>query len=377
MSDKVRIGIIGVGQIGKQHVARYVGVPEAEIVAVCDLREDEAQRVAQANGIPTVYTNYHDLLARDDIQAVDVCVHNHLHAPITVDALHAGKNVYCEKPMSWNYRDAKIMVDTAAAVGRKLHVQLGTIYTPEARAARRLICDGQLGSIYYARSSHYRRRGRPWVDGYGTAQFVQNTASGGGATLDMAVYHIARMMWLLDNPPVLTVSGNTFQRLDNMYPDRRDSAPYGVEELGLGLVRLGGGITYYMEEAWAVQSDQADTDHIFGTHAGLRVEPLGYFATLSDMEMDATFDVKQADWRWHQVNPQEAGYDDSQRHWIWALLGRVPLLDTAGLALKTSLISEGIYLSAHLGREVTAAEIEAAAPEERMPKGHPVERPAA
>ena len=74
--------------------------------------------------------------------------------------------------------------------------------------------------------------------------------------------------------------------------------------------------------------------------------------------MDATFDVKTADWRWHQCDPLTAGYDNSQRHWVWAQLGRVPLIDTAGLALKTSQITEGIYLSGVLGREVTAEEIE-------------------
>jgi len=103
MKDKVRIGIIGTGIIGKSHIRNYAEIPEAEIVAVCDLREDEAQRVAQENDIPYVYTDYHDLLARNDIDAVDVALHNRLHAPVTIDALEAGKNVYCEKPMSWCY----------------------------------------------------------------------------------------------------------------------------------------------------------------------------------------------------------------------------------------------------------------------------------
>ena len=366
MSDKIRIGIIGVGQIGKHHVQRYKDVPEAEIVAICDIREDEAQRVAQTIGTPTIYTDYRDLLARDDIQSVDVCLHNHLHAPVTIAALEAGKNVYCEKPMSWNYSAAKSMLAAAQRTGRMLHIQLATIYAAEARAAKRLIDEGQLGDIYYAKSSHYRRRGRPWVDGYGTQFFVQKEAAGGGALVDMAVYHIARMMWLLGNPGVETVSGRTYQMLDNMYPDRRASGNYGVEEFGMGLVRLAGGLTYLIEEAWAIQADKSDGDRVFGSKAGLRVDPFGYFTTLSDIEMDATFDVKQADWRWHQCSPLEAGYDDSQRHWIWAQLGRVPLLDTAGLALKTALITEGIYLSSHLGREVTVEEIEAATPEYRL-----------
>jgi len=358
MKDKIRIGIIGVGQIGKQHVRKYADVPEAEIVAIAELREDEAARVAQENGIPSYTTDYHDLLARDDIDSIDVCVHNHWHAPLTIDALEAGKNVYCEKPISWVYADARKMVETAHRLGRMLHIQMMTIYEPEARAAKRLIADGHLGDIYYAKSSHYRRRGRPYVDGYGSIKFVKRSAAGGGAMIDMAVYHISRMMWLLGNPEVLTVSGNTYQKLDNMYPDRRDESGYDVEELGMGLVRLEGDVTYFMEEAWAIQSDEPDGDHLFGSKGGLRIEPFSYFTTLSDMEMDGTFDLKQADWRWHQCDPLTAGYDESQRHWVWAQLGRVPLIDTAGLALKASLIAEGVYLSSHLGREVTKEEIE-------------------
>lgn len=369
MTDKVRIGIIGVGQIGKVHVERYKEAPEAEIVAVCDLREEEARRVAQGIGPDvTVYTDYRELLKRDDIRSVDVALHNRLHAAVTIAALEAGKNVYCEKPMSWLYSEAKAMYDTARRTGRMLHIQLNTLYTAEARAAKRMIDEGRLGQIYYAKSSHYRRRGRPWVDGYGAPAFVQKETAGGGALVDMAVYHIARMMWLLGNPAVETISGKIYQVLDNMYPDRRASGNYNVEELGMGLARLAGGITYFIEEAWAIHADQSDGDRVFGSQAGLRVEPFGYFTTFSDMEMNATFDLKQADWRWHQCNPLTAGFDHSQRHWIWAQLDRVPLLDTAGLALKTALITEGIYLSNHLGREVTAEEIEQVGPEYRLAK---------
>jgi predicted dehydrogenase len=356
----VRIGIIGVGQIGKQHVRHYQDIPEARIVAVADLRLDEAERVAREYAIPYTTADYNDILARDDIDSVDVCLHNRLHAPVTIDALEAGKHVYCEKPMSWAYREAQAMMDAALRNEKMLHVQLATIFAPEARAAKRLLDEGHLGEVYYAKSSHYRRRGRPYVDGYGTAQFVQRSTAGGGAMLDMAVYHIARMVWLLGNPDLLCISGSVYQMTDNMYADRRDLSGYDVEELGMGLARLAGGISLFIEEAWAVHSDPPDGDHIFGSRGGLRVEPLSYFTTLADMEMDATFDLERADWRWHQCDLATSGYDHSQRHWVWAQLGRVPLIDTAGVALKTALITEGIYLSAHLGREVTAEEIAAA-----------------
>ena len=357
MADKIRIGVIGVGQQGERHVKNYQDVPDAQVVAVADLRPEVGQRVAQTYGVPNVYTDYHELLARDDIHSVDIILHNRYHKAVTLDALRAGKNVYVEKPMSWTYREAKEMYDTAKALGRKLHVQLARIYSAEARAAKRLIQEGQLGELYYAKAMHYRRRGRPFVDGYGTASFVNTATSGGGAMLDMAVYHISQMLYLLDNPQVLAVSGATYQKVDNMDADRRASSGYDVEELGMGLVRMAGGITFFMEEAWAIHGDDPDADYVYGTKGGLRVSPLTYFTTLGDMEMNGTFDTKQAEWRWNQCDPTAIYYTESQKHWVGAQLGRVPLLDTAGIALNTAFITEGVYVSGALGREATAKEI--------------------
>lgn len=370
MKDKARIGVIGVGQIGKGHLKTYAEFSEAEVVAVVDIREDEAQRVAQTFDVPDVYTDYQEMLQREDIDAVDVCLHNRLHRPVTVDALNAGKHVYCEKPMSWTYRDAQAMYDAAQATGKMLHIQLGRIYRPTTVCAKRLIDEGHLGEIYAVRSVHYRRRGRPWVDGYGSSAFVNTGTAGGGAVLDTGVYNISRVLYLLDNPAPLSVSGSTYQKADNMYEERRRSGGYNVEEYGMALVRLGGGITYSLEEAWAIHADSPEEDRIFGTQGGLSVDPLSYHTTLADIEMDATFDVDKALWRWNQVDPQmkytfnsELPYPrNSQWHWVSALLGRAPLLDTAGIALNTALISEGLYLSSHLGREVTADEIAAAKP---------------
>ncbi|RPJ51092.1 MAG: gfo/Idh/MocA family oxidoreductase [Chloroflexi bacterium] len=356
---KVRIGLIGTGQIGKHHLDRYAKIPEAEIVAVCDIRDDEMARVAQKYNVPDQYHDYHDLLAREDIDSVDVCVHNFLHAPITIDALKAGKNVYCEKPMSWTYADAKDMYDTAQQLKKMLHIQLATIYEPETKAARRLMEEGYLGDIYYVKCYTHRRRNRPWVDGYGAKEFVNTKTSGGGTLLDMAVYSLGRMMYLLDAPEVLTVSGAKFQKID-MYEDRRKIGDFNVEELGVALVRLANGVVINLESSWAIHSAPPEGDCLLGSRGGVRMDPFTYFTTIGDMEMDGTFDLETANWRWHQCNPPIEAYDDSQKHWIWAQLGRVELLPTALYALRTAQIAEGVYLSARKGCEVSVEEINAA-----------------
>lgn len=115
MAEDIRIGIIGVGMIGKSHINGYAKVPGAKIVAVADVNEAEATRVAAEHNIPQVFTSFRDLLALDEIDAVDVCLHNNLHSPVTIAALEAGKHVYCEKPMAGAYVDAKNMYDAAEA----------------------------------------------------------------------------------------------------------------------------------------------------------------------------------------------------------------------------------------------------------------------
>lgn len=124
------------------------------------------------------------LLKRDDIEAVDVCLHNNFHAPMSIAAMEAGKHVYCEKPIAGSYRDGAAMLKAARATGKMLHIQLSTLYTQETKAAKILIDGGKLGKLYHARSTGFRRRGRPFVDGYGTTAFTQKaTASGALSTI--------------------------------------------------------------------------------------------------------------------------------------------------------------------------------------------------
>ena len=358
MPDEVRIGVIGVGQIGMLHLKRYAAIDGANVVAVCDSLPANVEAARAEYDIADGYGDLNELLKREDIDAVDVCVHNNKHAPITIAALEAGKDVYCEKPMAGAYRDAEDMLAAADRCGRKLGIQLASLFSMEARVARRLIDEGHLGKAYYARSFGYRRRGRPFVDGYATANFVDASICAGGALYDMGVYHIANILYLLDNPKVLTVTGATHQELD-MYEDRREFSNYSVEETGLGWARLEGGISFDIEETWAGHQGGTESSKILAARGGITLTPLTFFSSISDVSAASTFDLDSAKARWQACLPDAECYHSPQHHWIGALQGRVDLLPTAEIALNTMLISEGIYMSSRLGREVTADEVRA------------------
>jgi predicted dehydrogenase len=356
MGKKVRIGVIGVGQIGKHHLNNYGKIEDAQVIAIADIDEAEADRVSKVFDIPNVYTDFRELLARDDIEAVDVCLHNNFHMPMTVAALEAGKHVYCEKPMAGAYVDAEKMYETAQELGRKLSIQLNTLYRKETKAAKWLIDNDYLGKLYHARSTGFRRRGRPFVDGYGSPAFVQKHISAGGAMYDMGVYHIACMLHLLGNPEVLRVSGKTYQEV-GMDAARRESSGFNVDELGLGFVRLQDGVTLDIIESWAIMLDDFEGSSVVGSKGGVRLNPFGYFYSAGHLDLNCTTNLDAFMFRVHNVQGVGDEYDSAQHHWIAALQGRVELLPTAELALNTMLISEGIYLSDKLGREVTADEV--------------------
>ncbi len=364
--QNIKIGLIGAGQIGKMHLDQYMNIPGAQVVAVCDVNADEAGQVAKKYGIPKVYSDFRELLEQEDLTAVDVCLHNNLHQPVTSAALEAGKHVYCEKPIAGSYADGLRMVEDAERYGRMLHIQLGTLYDTETWAAKRLIDEGKLGKLYHARSTGFRRRNRPFVDGYGTASFTRKETAGGGALYDMGVYHISRMLYLLGNPQVQRITGQVYQEMA-MDEERRAASGFNVEEMGAGFVKMEGGITMDIIESWSLHLGGLEGSALAGSEGGIRFsgavsdkEPnrFSYHTTIADLDMDCTVNLELAALRHQRLSPYPDVYASSQHHWIAALSGHVPLLPTARIALNTMLISEGLFLSHELGREVTAEEVQ-------------------
>lgn len=358
--EKVRIAIIGTGQIGKHHLEEYTKIKDAEIVAVCNRSIEKAEEVANIYNVPHVYSDYKKMIERDDIDAIDVCLHNALHALVTIDVLNSGKNVYCEKPIADSYKNGLAMLEAARRNNCMLHIQLGHIYRPYARAVKRLIDGGALGEIYHARSMGLRRRFRPYVDGYGSMQFVQKEISGGGALLDVGVYKIALMLYLLGRPGIERISGNTYQKT-GMDELRREKSGYNVEEMATGYIRFENNVSLDLFEAWAAHMDDIGPSSILGTKGGVKfgVDTFSYHTTYCDLELNCTGDLNAMEYRWNNTQENEDAYTSSQAHWVAALQKRVPLLPTAEIALDTMLIEEGIYLSASLGREVTSDEVKA------------------
>ena len=121
MNQKVNIAVIGTGRMGSVHVANLVRhIPQANLAAICDIRLEVAQALAQDLGISRVEQNYHELLADPSIEAVLIATSTNTHACIIQDAAAAGKHIFCEKPLALELED----VDQALAAVENAHVKL-------------------------------------------------------------------------------------------------------------------------------------------------------------------------------------------------------------------------------------------------------------
>jgi predicted dehydrogenase len=353
-----KIGIIGTGQIAQAHLKKWQEIDEIQVEAVCDIDETALNRTAETYGIPQKLKDFRELLNLKELDAVDVCLHNNFHAPVTIAALEAGKHVYCEKPIAGSFADGLAMVQAAQSTGKMLHIQLARLYEECTKAAKMLIDEGELGHIYHARATEYRRRGRPYVDGYGTSRFVQKAQSGGGALYDTGIYEISRMLYLLGNPRVERVTGKTYQELDM---DKERAKEYDVEEFATGTVYFEGGLTLDIVSSWAINLDRFAPSYIAGSQGGLKVDPFKFFKNIAQIDFDMETDLGSIAGRRRLMTPQLfTDMSSSQHHWAAVLHGRMDLLPTADLALNTMLIQQGIYLSSDRNSEVSAEEIKKA-----------------
>jgi len=155
-NDRITVGIIGCGCMGRGHVQRMATSAEAQVLAVCDVDRlrvenakvtvDQSQNQSTAGGC-SVYNDYQELLSRDDVDAVVVVTPDHWHSPISIHAAQAGKDVYCEKPVSVTVSEGRQMVETVQRYGRVF--QNGSQYrtNPTIRRACEFVRAGGLGKV--------------------------------------------------------------------------------------------------------------------------------------------------------------------------------------------------------------------------------------
>jgi len=144
--EKLNLGVIGTGRIGKVHIATLVqSVPKANVVAIADTDQASARKVAQAFGIKSVFDNYMDIINHPEVEAVVICSPTDTHAKYTVDAAKAGKHIFCEKPVDLSLDVIKGAIDATKKAGVKFMVGFNRRFDPNFLKVKQMVSDGKRG----------------------------------------------------------------------------------------------------------------------------------------------------------------------------------------------------------------------------------------
>lgn len=353
----LKVGIIGCGGIAfAKHMPSLAKLPNVEMVAFCDIIVERAKEAAEKYGVKgaKVYENYRELLKDKSIDVVHVCTPNKSHADITVDSLEAGKHVMCEKPMAKTAADARRMVEAAKRTGKKLTIGYQNRYRADSRYLKKVVDNGDLGEIYFAKAHAVRRRAVPtW------GVFLNEEEQGGGPLIDIGTHALDLTLWMMNNYKPKFVVGNTYQKLGKMISEGNAWGPWDpdkftVEDSAFGFITMEDGATIILESSWALntlQTGEARTT-LCGTKGGadmqdgLRIngEHLGkLFVTKPGLDASGVdfFDSKSE-------NPAEL----EAKMWIECILNDTEPVVKPEEALVVTEILEAIYESAKTGKPV-------------------------
>lgn len=217
MKKQLRIGLIGTGFMGRTHSNGYNRVPnffpELEytpvLKAVCSRNAEKVQAFADQWGYESIETDWRKLIARDDIDAVDICTPNDSHAEIAIAAAKAGKMILCEKPLSRNLEEGEAMVNAIEEANVNSTVWYNYRRLPAVSLAKQIVDSGKLGKIYHYRANFLQ----DWTISAdlpqgGTGLWRMDAeAAGSGVTGDLLAHCIDTAMWL--NGAITDVSAVT------------------------------------------------------------------------------------------------------------------------------------------------------------------------
>lgn len=347
----IKVGVIGTGGISGVHLGGYSRNPNVEIYALCDINEKNLAKRAEEYKVSRTFTDYREMLALKELDAVSVCTWNSAHAECAIAALRAGKHVLCEKPMALNTAQAQEMEKAAKENDKLLMIGFVRRFGNDCAVLKDFIDSGSFGEIYYAKAQYLRRKGCPggW--------FGDKSRSGGGPLIDLGVHVIDLCRYLMGGPQPVSVYGATFSKLG----DRRhikDARGYSstvvskddifdVEDMATALIRFDNGAVLSVEASFSlnIEKDVGNIE-LFGTKAGCKLDP--ELTIFTDMN-DYLANVKLAQ---STALSFDGLFDNEINHFVECIETGKPCRNPAQDGVTLMKILDGIYESARTGHEV-------------------------
>ncbi len=231
MTETVRVGVIGTSWYADMvHLPMLQSHPQAQIAAICGRNREPAAALAQKYAIPSIYSDYREMIEQCKLDAVVVATPDDLHYPMTMAALDAGLHVICEKPMASTVAQAEAMVEKAEAAGVKHMIFFTQRWLPSFQAVHELLADGLIGRCF---SCHFHL-----FAGYGGALtgWRFDAQRGGGILGDAGSHMIDRVHWYLGDIVKVSASMRTFTELadEEHDPEPANNAVLLAFELATG-----------------------------------------------------------------------------------------------------------------------------------------------
>lgn len=352
---KLRLGMIGAGNIANTHLSRYINNPNVELAAICDIDIDKANRTADKFGIPNRYPSAEAMLKAEALDAADVCVWNCSHAECTIAALNAGLNVLCEKPMAMTVAEAEAMKEAADKNGKLLMLGFVTRFSNEARITKDFIDNGNLGDVYYSKATYVRRHGNPggW--------FSDISRSGGGPIIDIGVHPLDLTRYLMGNPKpasVYCVSANelhtdraNLKTRVGWYPEGADPKKdiCNVESSAVGIIRYENGASTLLECSYNLHAPSKGDNNgrmLFGTKGGLDIDNMILYTDVNGFMVDAKLqDV-------NNYTEAKEMFQAEMDHFVDCCLNGTECISPAEDGVVIMKILRALYESAETGKSV-------------------------
>lgn len=261
MPERMRFAVIGIGGQGRSHLRGLKETPDAELVAVCDINAAAAKARSEEYGVP-YFTNYEDVLKRDDIDAVSLPLPHFLHSRVAIAALQAGKHVVTEKPMAISVGECDRMIEAAKKAGKQLTISHQGRVGPEFAYLKHLLASEEFGQLVRM----------IWLSGGTRTQYYFDTETwrgtwaeeGGGTLINQKVHDLDRLPYLVGQPSaVAAFTSNLFHKVEPLIDTLASAAfswPNGASGVFQASISDGGGETsrqeYHGERACVIQDEQ-------------------------------------------------------------------------------------------------------------------------
>lgn len=353
------IGVIGCGRISAKHFPALCSLENVRVKYACDLIKEKAEKAKETyKKIDIVTTDYHDVLNDPEVDAVYVLTPNFAHYTVTIDALKAGKHVFCEKPITISYALSLEMANEAKKQGKMLDIGVCNRYHASVERLRAMNENGDFGKIYHVYCSF---RGFRCIPGLGGA-FTTKSQSGGGVLIDWGVHFFDLVYYILGGFNLKTLSASAYcetaknmkeYKYKAMWAEDTSDVEHGtndVEDFITGFIRTDKASIAF-NGAWAQNIDTPEMYvDILGDKGGARLEYGDKFVYCNAKTLESStpdYNIKTVT----EFNVPEMYYKEDKA-FVESIESGVKTRNNIDFVLESAKLLDYLYASAEKGKEI-------------------------